>query len=172
MTEPKTGNRKSFDLARSIKHMKLDMDDIDAIFKLWFAKSRPYLLKDADEGESLSTFYRQLKRVRFTNTALEAAIERARKATPPFIAARDGDVQLAKLAALCRELQRNVGDRPFICPVTVAVDFVPVRWRAQANYLLHVLEDEGVIECVDRGAPHNHGMKGKPTMWRYKLPMA
>jgi hypothetical protein len=41
-----------------------------------------------------------------------------------------------------------------------------------ANYLLHVLEEEGVIDCVERGAPHKRGEKGKSTMWRYKLPMS
>jgi len=30
---------------------------------------------------------------------------------------------------------------------------------------------EGVIECVDRGVPNRLGKKGKPTMWRYKLPL-
>jgi hypothetical protein len=171
MTQDKTSNCKSFDLARAIKPMKLDMKDINEIFKLWFDKSRPFLPPDAKEAESLAKFYRQLKRVRFTETALNGAIERARKATPPFIAARDGDIELARAAALCRELQRNDESRPFICPVTIVVNFVPLRWRPQANYLLHILEDEGVIECVDRGLPHGHGQRGKPTMWRYKLPM-
>jgi len=38
---------------------------------------------------------------------------------------------------------------------------------------LHVLEkkEHGVIECVERGEPNKAGVKGKPTFWRYKLPM-
>src|SRR5262249_12097341 len=132
VTKRKTGNVMSFQLARKIKPMKLDMKDIDEIFRLWFAKSRRLLPADADESEELKRFYRQLKRVRFADSALEAACERARNAKPPFIPARDGDLAVAKLAALCRELQREARDRPFICPVGVVVDFIPVRWRSQA----------------------------------------
>lgn len=124
---------------------------------------------DADESESLQTFYRQLKRVRFTEPALKAACERGRCARPPFIPARDGDEELAKLAALHRELQRDAGDRPYICPVNVAQAFLNLRWPSQANYLNHVLEEEKVIECVERGAPNKPGQKGKPTFWQYRL---
>jgi hypothetical protein len=147
------------------------MRDIDKIFLLWFAKSRPLLPPDADESESLQTFYRQLKRARFTSTGLEAACERARTATPPFIPARDGDTEIGRLAALCRELQRDSGNRPFICPVNVVQQFLGLRWPSQANYLLHVLEDEKVLACADRGAPNKKGVKGRPTMWLYELPV-
>src|SRR5262245_21622963 len=166
-----TGNAMSFQLARAIKPRKLSLVDIDRIFCLWFAKSRPFLPPDADETESLKIFYRQLKRVRFTASGLEAARQRAQTEKLPFIAARDGDVEIARLAALCRELQRDAGARPFICPVNVVQEFLGLRWPSQANYLLHVLEQEEVIECVDRGSPHRCGQKGKPTMWRYKLPL-
>lgn len=164
-----TGNRMSFLLARSISHRKFSMTEIESIFHIWFERSRPLLPPDADEGKALQTFYNQLKRVRFTDAGLKSACERAQKATPPFIPARDGDELVAKLAALCRELQREAGERPFICPVNVVQQFLDLRWANQANYLLHVLEDEKVIECVERGAPNKPGQKGKPTLWRYKL---
>jgi hypothetical protein len=169
VTKQGTGNSMSFQLARAIKPKNTSMNNIEEIFGLWFAKSRRLLPPDADESESLQTFYRQLKRVRFTDTALEAACERAKRSKPPFIPARDGDVELAKLAALCRELQRDALDRLFICPVNVVQRFLNLRWPSQANYLLHVLETEHVIECVDRGAPNKLGQKGKSTKWKYKL---
>jgi hypothetical protein len=161
----------SFQLARNIKNRKFTTMEIENIFHLWFEKSRPLLPPAADEAESLQTFYRQLKRVRFTNSALASACDRARTAKLPFIPARDGDVEIGKLAALCRELQRDAGDRAFICPVNVVKDFLNLRWPSQANWLLHELENEKVIECVDRGAPNTTGKKGKATMWRYKLPI-
>jgi hypothetical protein len=159
----------SFRLARAIKHRKFTTMDIESIFHLWFEKSRPLLPPDADESKSLPKFFDQLQRVRFTDSALKAACTRARTATPPFIPARDGDVEVGALAALCRELQRDAGDRAFICPVNVVKDFLNLRWPSQANWLLHELENEKVIECVDRGAPNTQGKKGKPTMWRYTL---
>jgi hypothetical protein len=165
------GNRKSFLLARAIKHRKFNMKEITNIFDVWWEKSRPCLPPDADLDKSRDTFFRQIKRVRFTDAGLQAACERALKAKAPFIAARDGDIEVEKAAALCRELQRDAGDRPFICPVSVVQQFLNLRWPSQANYLLHVLEEEKVIECVERGAPNTVGKRGKPTLWRYKLSM-
>ena len=173
VTERGTGNRRSFDLARAIttSYRNMNMNDKDEIFRLWFAKSRPFLPSDVDEAKALATFYRQLTRVRFTDTALQAACERALKSEWPFLAARDGDEKLAKLAALHRELQRDTGAKSYICPVTVIVDFIPVHFRPQANYLNYELEHENVIECVERGSPYMPGRKGKPTYWRYLLPL-
>ncbi len=116
-------------------------------------------------------FFDQLQRVRFTNAGLKAACERARTAELPLIPARDGDLQVAKLAALCRELQREAGARPFICPVGVVMQFLDLLWRSQAGWLLQVLEEEQVVECVDSGEPNKPGKKGKPTLWRYKCPL-
>jgi hypothetical protein len=126
MTEAKTGNTKSFQLARNIKDMKLDMPDVEAIARLWFTKSLPFLPPDADENKFVQKFFDKLQRVRFTDAGLKTACERARTTKPPFIPARDGDLQVAKLAALCRELQREAGRRPFICPVGVVMQFLNV----------------------------------------------
>jgi hypothetical protein len=168
-----TAHSKSFLLARAIrtKYRNLNMNNMKEVFGLWFAKSQPHLPPDADEEQYLQKFFDQLQRVRFTDTALQAACERAIRAKPPFIAAHDGNEELAKLAALHRELQRDARDRPYICSIGVVVEFVPVRWRSQAGYLTHLLEEEGVIECIDRGLPRKPGQQGKPTYWRYKLPL-
>jgi Toprim-like len=165
------GNSKSFLLGRATKHRKFNMKELRSIFDVWRAKSLPFLPPDSDADKDWDTFLRQITRVRFTDTGLQAACERALKAKPPFIAARDGDVEVEKTAALCRELQRDAGNRAFICPVSVVQAFLNLRWPSQANYLLHVLEDEKVLECVERGAPNTKGKKGKPTFWKYKLPM-
>jgi len=166
-----TANGKSFDLARAIvsTNPNITMNETTDIFDQWFAKSRPCLPKDADRDEYFRTFMRQLKLVRFTDTDLQSAMKRARK--QPFVAPLDGNEPASLLAALCRELQRNAGDRPFICAVSVAQEFLQLRWPEQANWQLHQLERLGVIKCVDRGAPNMKGKKGKSTMWRYKLPM-
>jgi hypothetical protein len=171
VTAKATGNAMSFRLARAIKHRKFTTMQIEEIFQLWFEKSKSLLPPDDDESKSLETFHRQMERVRFTEPALNTAIERARAAKPPFVAARDGDEEIELLASLCRELQRDAGDKPFICPVNVAQQFLGLRFATAANRLIHELEYEKVIECVDRGAPNRLGKKGKPTLWRYKLPM-
>jgi hypothetical protein len=172
VTQKGTGNRQSFLLARAISRRKFSMKQIEAIYHTWFERSRAMLPPDANQATALSTFYDQMHRVRFTEAGLESACKRARKAKPPFIPARDGDEEVALAAALCRELQRESGERPFICPVNVVQSFLNLRWPSQANYLLHVLETEKVIQCVERGCPNKKGVKGKPSMWRYTWPQA
>jgi Toprim domain-containing protein len=170
--EKGTGNRKSFDLARAVKttNPNISMDELHRIHHEWFSASQPLLPIDADESQSFDTFLKQICRVRFTGSSLKAACERARSA-PAFIPALDGNAEATKLAALCRELQREAGTRAFICPVNMAQQFLNLRWPSGAHWLLHQLELNGVIECVDRGAPNKKGEKGKATMWRYKLPI-
>jgi hypothetical protein len=173
VTKRSTGNAKSFDLARAIitTNPNACMEDLNKIHHEWFSGSQLLLPLDTDESKSFQTFLDQLCRVRFTGSALNAACERARENTPPFIPSLDGNVEATNLAALCRELQRDSGTRAFICPVNTAQQFLGLRWPEQARWLLHQLEFNGVLECVDRGAPNIRGIKGKPTMWRYKLPI-
>jgi hypothetical protein len=173
VTKSGTGNRKSFDLARAIKtaNANMAMSDITTIFDEWFARSRLFLPRDADRDKSFQTFLKQLTRVRFMASSLKAACERARTAPAPFIPALDGNSEATTVATLCRELQRDAGERGFICPVSVVQQFVNLRWPAQAHWLLHQLELNGVIECVDRGAPNTPGKKGKSTIWRYRFPL-
>ena len=173
VTQRGTGNRKSFDLARAIKatNANMAMSDITTIFDEWFGRSRRVLPSDADRDKSFQIFLRQLTRVRFMFSSLKKACEHARTAPPPFIAALDGNNEAMIVAGLCRELQRDAGDRGFICPVNVVQQFLNLRWPAQAHWLLHQLECNGVLECVDRGAPNTPGKKGKPTIWRYRLPI-
>ena len=128
------------------------MRDIEAIARLWFTKSRHLLPPDADENKFVQKFFDKLQRVRFTDSGLKAACERARMAKLPFIPARDGDLEVAKLAALCRELQREAGDRPFICPVGVVLQFLSLQWRSQAGWLLQVVEEEQVMMRGQRRA--------------------
>jgi hypothetical protein len=67
--------------------------------------------------------------------------------------------------------QRDAGEKSFICPVNVIVGFVPLRFAEQARRILFVLEQTGVIEYVERGAPHTPGKPGKSGVWRYKRSM-
>jgi hypothetical protein len=143
------------------------MSDLSKIHHEWFTGSQPLLPLEADESKSFNAFLGQLKRVRFTNQSLKSACERAENSAPPFIPALDGNVEATKLAGLCRELQKDARDRAFICPVNVVQQFLNLRWASGANWLLHQLEMNGVIECVDRGAPNKPGVKGKATLWKY-----
>jgi hypothetical protein len=170
-----SGNARSFALARALRgheaatnSMLMDTE-IDSVFHHWFTRSQSLLPPDADEEESLRHFYKQLRRVRYLPCALDDAIQRARTLPQPDIPGANTNV--LKVAALMRELQRDAGDKSFICPVNVIVSFVPLRFAEQGKRLLLVLEKAGVIECVERGSPHLPGKPGKSSVWRYNLPI-
>jgi hypothetical protein len=171
MTQPKTGHKQAFMLARAIKPLNLSLSQIREVHRVWFEQSRLMLPKEANETQSWNKFLDQLRRVRFTDTGLSNAIERARQAKLPAIPALAHNEQALKLAALCRELQRERGDGPFLCPVNVTQKYFELRSPKEANLLLQVLEAAKVLECVRRGERHKPGIKGKSTLWRYKLPL-
>jgi hypothetical protein len=124
---------------------------------------------DATEEKTLRKFYDQLRRVRFTIARLDAASQRARTSPLPDIPGLS--INDLKIAALHRELQREGGDRAYICPVNVIVQFAGLDWPEQARWIQHKLEKAGVIQCFERGAPHTEGKRGKSTLWRYRKPL-
>jgi hypothetical protein len=141
--------------------------EIDKIFHYWFTKSQPLLPLHADEEKSVAHFYKQMRRVRYLPCALDAALKRATTLPLPNIQGLNTNER--KVAALMRELQRDAGEKSFICPVNVIVAFVPLRFAEQARRILFVLERMDVIECIRRGAPYMVGKPGKSSIWRYKL---
>jgi hypothetical protein len=145
----------------------MDMEMIEEVFHDWFTKSQPFLPPDADEAKSLVHFYKQIRRVRYLSGALDAALERARSLPLPDLPGMNDRVR--KVAALMRELQRDAGDKSFICSVNVVTRFAALEHPEKAKRLLLMLEKSGVIECVERGAPHLPGKPGKSSLWRYKL---
>jgi hypothetical protein len=161
LTKPATGNFLAFALARAIRERQERTgvaptnSEIDALHQEWFTRSRSMLPHDADEEKSLRKFYRQLSRVRFLPSTLRAAMARARTLPLPDLPKLSDDALL--VAALYRELQREAGDRAFICPVNTIVQFASLRWPEQARWIQTVLEKAEVIRCVDRGSPHVAG---------------
>jgi hypothetical protein len=170
-----TGNALSFALARALRAREaasntlLMNTDIDEIFHSWFTKSQPLLPPDADEERSLAHFYKQIRRVRYLPCALDAALKRA--STLPLPNIEGLNMNALKVAALMRELQRDAGEKSFICPVNVIVRHVPLSHPEKAKRILFVLEKAGVIQSVERGAPHMPGKPGKSSIWRYKRRM-
>ena len=169
-----TGNAFSFALARALREHEttsntlMDTSMIDEVFHDWFTKSQPLLPPDADEQKSLVHFYKQMRRVRYPTGALDAALERAAAAPLPDLPGMSDTVR--KVAALVRELQRDAGEKSFIAPVNVVAKFANLDHPEKAKRILFILEKAGVIQCVDRGAPHMPGKPGKSTIWRAQPP--
>jgi hypothetical protein len=113
--QSKTGHRQAFLLARAIKPLNLSLSELSEVYRAWFQQSRAMLPKDDDQAKSFDKFLDQIRRVRFTDTGLASAIERARRAKLPAIPALAHNEEALRLAALCRELQRERGDGVFPC---------------------------------------------------------
>ena len=172
VTQASTGNTFSFNLARALvtrDGAALSDETIRAAVHEWFVRSQPMLPADATEAKTLRKFYDQLRRVRFTTVTLDAACERARTSSLPEIPGLSANDLRA--AALHRELQREAGDGGYICPISVVAKFLQLEWVEQARWIQHKLEKAGVIQCIERGAPHTEGKRGKSSVWRYLQPL-
>ena len=97
-------------------------------------------------------------------TPLSAA-DRARRAKVQPFDGYDG-LLLARLAVLCRELQRDAGDQPFRCPVRFVQAFFDLGQVAHASNLLRQLEVRDLIKCVRRGTQTKGDVRGVPSLYR------
>jgi hypothetical protein len=74
---------------------------------------------------------------------------------------------LALVAALCRELQYDVGDnQPFRCPVRFVQNFLRLGQLSHASGLLRELERRQIIRCVERGIMTTPEQRGAPSLYR------
>jgi Toprim-like len=160
-------NRKLFDLARATRQIetarekKLSGSELSAVFEAWYTPSSPFIEMKRDE--CLIHFLRVREKVRFIAADLREAFASAQSEPLPDIGIEC--LQLQKIAALCRELQRGAPEHPFFLSVRTAKRFAEFASESAAHNALRVLESLGVIQCVERGIP------GKPraTRWRYLL---
>jgi hypothetical protein len=84
--------------------------------------------------------------------ALQAAIAKACKMEPPRCAAPyTGTWQ--KLITVCRELQRDVGDKPFFLSARSAADILELDHPMQASRVLKQFCGIGILELVKK---HSH----------------
>jgi hypothetical protein len=92
--------------------------------------------------------------------------ERARQANPEPLDGHDGQL-LALVAALCRELQHDVGEnQSFRCPVRFVQNFLRLGQLSHASGLLRELERRGMLRCVQRGTRTTPDERGQPSLYR------
>jgi hypothetical protein len=58
--------------------------------------------------------------------------------------------RMKRLAAICRELQRRAGDRPFFISHRIAADHLDCD-RRHAGRLIHLLQRDGILDEVKKG---------------------
>jgi hypothetical protein len=164
-TGPGQRNRCIFELARRLKAINPDATptELRPILQEWHRRALPFI-RTQDFTESWTDLAVAWQRIRRpAGQSLAEAAARADAAGLPGIAVRLGyDGCLGRLAALCLELARQWGDRPFPLGCEVAGQYLGVSTR-HAGRLLKTLEFDRVLQRVTMGTKRT----GNASEWRF-----
>lgn len=83
------------------------------------------------------------------------------KQEPPECASKYDSAEMRALVALCRELQRGAGNRPFFLDCRTAGRLIGVDRQTANRWLSLVLQADGVLERTRTGT------RGKGSEFRY-----
>jgi hypothetical protein len=114
--------------------------------------------------ETWIDFLQAWPKVKFPKGAepMVAIFEKAKASPAPRAAEKYEQPALRLLAALCRELQRTSGDKPFFLSCETARRLLGASHRMYAWRWLLLLQHDRIIEEVERGEP------GKRHASRYR----
>jgi hypothetical protein len=164
-TGPGQRNRRLFDLARILKAIQPDAapDLMREIVREWCRQALPRTSGTHGFGDCWADFitaWGRVKRPAGNSFALAAA---AAEAEEPAVVRRLGyDGPLRRLAALCWQLARPGGDRPFPLGCEIAGRHLGVSTR-HAGRLLKTLQIDGVLRLMKKGTKASK----KASEWQY-----
>jgi hypothetical protein len=150
-TGPGQRNRRVFEFARRLKGAKPDATPAELRHALreWHRRALPHI-RTKDFDESWSDFTTAWERVRRPAGQSLAAAVAAADDVPPAVERLGYDGALRRLAALCWQLARQWGHKPFPLGCEVAEDYLNTSAR-QAARLLKTLRFDKVLERVKKG---------------------
>jgi len=167
---PKQRNRAIFGLARRLKGIPEFADlppmELLPIVREWHRLALP-AIGTKGFGVTLADFLHAWESVRFPVNAEYLADVFSRAEKNPVGDFDDPNVRV--LAAVCRELQADSGDKPFFLAVRDAGGFFGFG-KDTGSKLLKVLEALGYIEVLVKGGTREHPMHA--TRFRYLGPGA
>ena len=159
-------HRNLFEFARCLKAMPAVSDaefgDLKVYVRRWHAVARPAIRTKSFE-ESWIDFAESWGKILHPKGTgpMIAIAEQARHQPLPAAALEYEQPELRQLVRLCKELQRNAGDKPFFLAVRTAGELLGVSaW--QASRWLKLLVIDGILVRVRRG---RHGRKA--SEYRY-----
>ena len=157
-------HRQVFEFARAVKAITPDapMDELKVYVKQWFREGKARIRTKAFE-ETWADFVSAWKRVTFPKGSghMVELLDRAAKEVP--IIAHQYDLPATRLlVSLCRELQREAGQKPFFLSGRMAGELVGLCPRRAADFL-HMFVVDGVLKLEDAGDCHTH----KAAQYRY-----
>jgi hypothetical protein len=169
-TRPGQRNRKLFDLAREIKAINPDAttDELRAIVRAWCREALPRTSGEHGFGDCWTDFLTAWRRVkRPAGRSLAAAAATAANHVPEIAVRLGYDGGLLRPAALCWQLQRQWGNRPFPLGCEVAGHYLGVTAR-RAGQLLKTLRDDEVLERATEGRKKQDGEQaGRASEYRF-----
>jgi hypothetical protein len=154
-TGPGRRNRQVLELARALKAIPrladVRDDDLVPYVRRWHELAKPVISTQAWE-ETLIDFFRAWPRVKFPRGTepMVQIFERAQRGDVPKVALHFEQDKLRLLVALCRELQRASGDRPFFLACRTAGRLLDVN-HATAWRWMFLLTRTGVIREEQKG---------------------
>jgi hypothetical protein len=167
-----TRNRKIFDLVRELKAIPdlsdVAVNDLESIARRWHRRALPNIATKAWD-ETWADFCMAWGNVRHPagESPLNAALQRAIEKPLPEIAF-DYDLQATRLLiALCRELQRDAGDRAFYLSSHDAARLVGFKHSMEAWRYLKLFEQTGILKRIHNGSFEQR----KASEYRYLHPL-
>lgn len=158
-------NRAVFEFARALKAIpelaEADPKDLKGYVRQWHDAASKVTSGEHSFTDTWAEFLYGWRRIKHPrgNGPMADLLARADKAETPSIAA-DYDATAKRLVRLCRQLQRNTGDKPFFIGYRTAGELLGVDHN-KACKLLGMLCAEGVLELASKG--HT----GKASEYRY-----
>jgi len=169
-----------FALVRAIKALHptclSDPRILEPAVREWYSRSvARRAISDHPFDEVWTDFTLAWSKVKYPKGALMNAIVQRAKAGPlPKCAERYDWPELQRLAALCRELQREAGHKPFFLSCRTAAELLsesepgmeePQRVSRMAAWtMLFRLQDDGILEKVESA----HAKGRRATEYRYR----
>ena len=139
-------------------------EELRAAVQEWYRQALPFI-QTKDFDTTWCDFIISLEVCKPVGQSFDAAAAAAAAEGPPAIAKRLGyDGNMSKLTAICWQLARQWGDRPFPLGCKKAGEYLGVS-TIQAWRFLKTLEFEGVIELAAKA----NRLKQKAKEWRFIL---
>ncbi len=165
---PGKRNRAVFNFARHLKALPHLADataqQLRPLVKEWHRRALP-VIRTKPFDETWIDFIFAWDRVAYPvdQSLVDLAAETAKSAEPPAEAAEYDTPEVRLLAAICRELQRSVGDDVFFLSCRTAQRLLGTKDHVKPSRWLRLLEYDGLLEVVIRGSLKG----GRATRYRY-----
>ena len=164
-----------FKLARGVKAIEkqlgrvLSDQELSAVFGRWYQAAKRYTRPEASRDEYWFEFLEGYSNVKYPlgEGVLKTAWETAQKSPLPKGAMQFECGQIRLLVALCRELQRASGSKPFYLSCRMVQTLLRHDSHSTAAFWLRGLVRSKIVKPVEKGGPETN----KATRYCYLHPL-